>query len=92
MGYTKNGSFTMNKNPNKVRPNQPDYKGSGFDLEGNPIWISAWLKTDHESGREFFSCSFQPRDAEKMAAYPTAATHVGAPAKPPVSSSDDITF
>lgn len=93
MGYTKNGSFTMNANPNKVRQNQPDYKGSGFDLEGNPIWVSAWLKTDYASGREFLSCSFQPRDPEKMAAYPTTAKHVGEPAaKLHSSKDDDITF
>ena len=50
------GQFSLFKNE-KTNPAWPDYKGDGMDLDGNPIWVSAWLK-DGKQGK-FMSCSFK---------------------------------
>lgn len=61
MAYeAKPGSFSLFKNDKKEADNHPDYKGDGKDLDGNPIWVSAWLK-EGKSGK-FMSCSFKLKD------------------------------
>lgn len=64
MTYTpKAGSFALFKNDKKTQDNHPDYKGDGVDLQGNPIWVSAWLKVGTKG--KFMSCSMQRKDAQK---------------------------
>jgi len=58
----KPGSLTLFKNDRKEKDTHPDYKGDGMDLEGNPVWISAWIK-DGAKGK-FMSCSIQRKEAQ----------------------------
>jgi hypothetical protein len=59
----KPGSFSLFKNDKKTKDNHPDYKGDGKDLDGNPIWVNAWLK---ESSRgKFMSCAFTLKSASQ---------------------------
>ena len=61
MAYeAKPGSFSLFKNDKKESDNHPDYKGDGKDLDGNAVWVSAWLK-DSKNGK-FMSCSFKLKD------------------------------
>ncbi len=63
MAYeAKPGSFSLFKNDKKESDNHPDYKGDGKDLDGNGIWVSAWLK-DGKNGK-FMSCSFKLKDSK----------------------------
>lgn len=55
------GSMSLFKNDRKEQPNHPDYKGDGMDLEGNPVWISAWLK-ETSGGKKFFSISLKLKE------------------------------
>ena len=59
----KDGSFTLFKNDKKETENQPDYKGQGKDLDGNEIWVSAWIKTPNGGGK-FMSCSIQLKQSK----------------------------
>ena len=62
MAYTpKAGSFSLFKNDRKEQDNHPDYKGDGADLEGNPVWVSAWIKKSEKG--TFMSCSFKLKEA-----------------------------
>ena len=56
------GTFSLFKNQEKKTDKHPDYKGDGKDLEGNEIWVSAWLK-DSKVGK-FMSCSFKLKDEQ----------------------------
>jgi hypothetical protein len=56
------GTFSLFKNQEKKTDKHPDYKGDGKDLDGNEIWVSAWLK-DSKVGK-FMSCSFKLKDEQ----------------------------
>lgn len=56
------GTFSLFKNQDKKTEKHPDYKGDGKDLDGNDIWVSAWLK-DSKVGK-FMSCSFKLKDEQ----------------------------
>ena len=58
----KPGSFSLFKNDRKEKDSHPDYKGDGLDLQGNPVWVSAWLK--HGAKGTFMSCSMQKKEAK----------------------------
>ena len=82
MAYeAKPGSFSLFKNDRKEKDSHPDYKGDGKDLDGNPIWISAWLK-DGSKGK-FMSCSIQLKEQQAPASQ-------AAPAKRYVPTADDL--
>ncbi len=55
----KPGSFSLFKNDRKEKDTHPDYKGDGLDLDGNAVWVSAWLKKGAKG--TFLSCSIQPK-------------------------------
>jgi hypothetical protein len=59
------GTFSLFKNQEKKTDKHPDYKGDGKDLDGNEIWVSAWLK-DSKVGK-FMSCSFKLKDEKPKA-------------------------
>jgi hypothetical protein len=66
MAYVpKAGSLSLFKNDRKERDSHPDYKGDGMDLQGNPVWISAWIK-DSQKGK-FMSISIQKKDDQRTA-------------------------
>lgn len=63
MAYeAKPGTFSLFKNDKKESDKHPDYRGDGKDADGNPIWVSAWLK-EGKSGK-FMSCSFKLKDEQ----------------------------
>lgn len=62
----KPGSFTLFKNDRKESDNHPDYKGDGADIDGNPIWVSAWIK-EGKNGK-FMSCSIRLKDEVRKSA------------------------
>ncbi len=74
----KPGQFTLFKNDRKEKDSHPDYKGDGMDLDGNPVWVSAWIKSGNKG--KFMSCSMQPKES--------AANKVKVKT-PPASSTDD---
>jgi len=63
----KPGTFTLFKNENKTNENQPDYKGSGMDLNGVECWVSAWVKRP-EGKSPFLSCVTQSKEQQQAAA------------------------
>lgn len=63
MAYeAKAGSFSLFKNDRKEKDTHPDYKGDGKDLDGNDVWVSAWIKEGAKG--KFMSCSIQRKDAQ----------------------------
>ena len=54
----KPGSFSLFKNDRKEKANHPDYTGTGQDLNGKAIRISAWIKEGTRG--KFMSCNIQP--------------------------------
>ena len=64
MAYeAKPGQFSLFKNEKKEKESQPDYNGSGMDLNGQECWISAWVKRP-DGKKPFFSISIQPKDEQ----------------------------
>ena len=64
MAYeAKPGSFSLFKNDRKEKDTHPDYRGDGKDLEGNDVWVSAWLKEGSKG--KFLSCSFQLKNGQQ---------------------------
>jgi len=57
----KPGSFSLFKNDRKEKDTHPDYRGDGVTLDGQPAWISAWLKETRD-GKKFFSISIKPKE------------------------------
>ena len=74
MAYeAKPGTFSLFKNQNKQKETHPDYSGDGKDLDGNEIYVSAWLK-DGKNGK-FMSCSFKHKEAKPAARQEPAMSH-----------------
>ena len=60
----KAGSFSLFRNDKDGVETRPDYKGEGADLDGNPIWVSAWLK-EGKNGK-FMSCNFKLKEEKPV--------------------------
>jgi hypothetical protein len=60
----KAGSLTLFKNDRKEKDTHPDYKGDGMDLQGNPVWISAWIK-EGKNGK-FMSLNMQKKEPKRL--------------------------
>lgn len=59
----KPGELVIFKNDKKTADNQPDYKGRGLDLQGQPIEIALWVKQGKE--QKFFSARIEyPRQTQ----------------------------
>lgn len=67
----KAGSLSLFKNDRKEKDSHPDYKGDGLDLNGNAVWVSAWIK-EGKSGK-FLSLSLQPKEQKPAAPAPRQA-------------------
>ena len=59
----KPGSLSLFKNDKKEKDSHPDYKGDGLDLEGNAVWVSAWMK-EGKNGK-FMSLSMKMKDKQE---------------------------
>ena len=56
----KPGSFTLFRKE-KTKETQPDYSGTGKDLQGNEIEVAGWLKESAKG--KFLSCVFKQKQA-----------------------------
>jgi hypothetical protein len=55
------GSFSLFKNDKGDNDKRPDYKGSGKDLAGVDIQVSAWLRDGKgEGAARWLSCKIEP--------------------------------
>ena len=54
----KPGDFALFKNDKEGNDKRPDYTGTGVDLDGSRIKVSAWIKQGAKG--KFMSCRFQP--------------------------------
>jgi hypothetical protein len=54
----KPGDFALFKNDKEGNEKRPDYTGTGLDLNGEKIKVSAWIKEGAKG--KFMSCRFQP--------------------------------
>ena len=81
--YTpKPGTFSLWKNDYKEKETQPDYKGDGAGIDGEPLEIAGWIK-EARNGKKFISLKIQePRD---KSGDPTSGL---APKKVPTHSTD----
>lgn len=62
----KPGELVIFKNDKKTTDNQPDYKGRGLDLQGQPVEIALWVKQGRD--QKFFSARIEyPRQAQQPA-------------------------
>jgi hypothetical protein len=57
-------SGSLFKNDRQQHDRQPQYTGN-CKIDGVEYWISAWIK-ESQSGKRFFSLSFQPKDAVRQ--------------------------
>lgn len=73
------GSLSLFKNDRKEKDSHPDYKGDGMDLDGNAVWVSAWIKEGAKG--KFMSLSIQRKEASSAPA--------PAPKPAPASNNDD---
>ena len=85
----KAGSLTLFKNDRKEKDTHPDYKGDGMDLQGNLVWVSAWIKEGAKG--KFMSLSIQPKEAQP-AARTAAPAQRQAPPAPNFEDDSDIPF
>lgn len=86
----KAGSLSLFKNDRKEKDTHPDYKGDGADLNGNPVWVSAWVKED-KNGRKYFSISMQAKEQPDQHMQAKANAYQPEP-KADEPFSDDIPF
>lgn len=61
----KPGQGSIFKNDRKEKHTHPDYKGSIVDLNGQPCWISLWVKRS-EGKPPFFSVSIQAKEVKPV--------------------------
>lgn len=78
--------FALFKNDYKKTDTQPDYRGKGFGLNGEPIWASAWVR--EKDGVKYFSVSIQPREVDEK----EGSTAKASAKKATTKRSDDIPF
>ena len=84
----KAGSLTLFRNDRKEKDSHPDYKGDGMDLNGNLVWVSAWVK---EGARgQFFSISMQKKEQKPAAPVAKPAPRQAARQAPPQMLDDDL--
>jgi hypothetical protein len=56
-------SGSLFKNNKKKTDKHPDYTGQVI-INGEEMWISAWVKEARDSGMKYFSLAFQPKDQQ----------------------------
>jgi hypothetical protein len=89
MSYEKRDfEGALGKNNNRTKDTHPEYSGA-CTIGGVGYWISAWIKTNRDSGEKFFSLAFkvkQPLAVGLSKSAPPADKEVG----PPLD--DDVPF
>lgn len=69
MSYDNNNRGSLGKNKRKTEDTHPEYSGQ-INIEGVEYWLSAWVKTNGETGEKFFSISAKAKEAKKEAPKP----------------------
>jgi hypothetical protein len=61
MAYeAKNDSGSLFRNERRESDSHPEYRGDGI-VNGEAVWINAWVKESKKTGKKFFSLSFKPK-------------------------------
>ena len=66
MSYDNINKGTLGKNKRREKDSHPEYTGK-LNVGGVDYWLSAWLKTNKETGEKFFSLTVNPKGAKKKA-------------------------
>lgn len=61
---TRDNSGALFRNDRRENDSQPEYRGDGM-VNGEPVWIAAWVKESTKTGKEFFSISFKPKNGPR---------------------------
>jgi hypothetical protein len=56
----KNDSGSLFRNDRRESDSHPEYRGDGI-VNGEAVWINAWVKESKKTGKKFFSLSFKPK-------------------------------
>ena len=68
--YDNNMSGVLFKNNKEGIEARPDYTGK-CEINGVEYWISSWIKTGKQSGKQFLSLSFQAKEETQDYGKPT---------------------
>ena len=68
--YDNNMSGVLFKNDKEGNEARPDYTGK-CEINGVEYWISSWIKTGKQSGKQFLSLSFQAKEETQDYGKPT---------------------
>jgi hypothetical protein len=60
MFQQKNDSGSLFRNEKRESDSYPEYRGDGI-INGEAVWINAWVKESRKTGKKFFSLSFRPK-------------------------------
>lgn len=83
MAYEKRpNSGTLGKNQRKTEDKHPEYAGE-INVDGTDYWLSAWVKTNGQSGEKFFSLSVKKKGSRG------AGTAKPSSVKPPADEPND---
>jgi len=64
MAYDNNMTGVLFKNDKREHDRQPLYKGH-CEINGQKMWISAWVKKSERTGEVFMSLAFKPADEQR---------------------------
>jgi uncharacterized protein (DUF736 family) len=56
----KNDAGALFRNEKRESDSHPEYRGDGI-VNGEAVWINAWVKESKKTGKKFFSLSFKPK-------------------------------
>jgi len=68
--YDNNMSGVLFKNDKEGNEARPDYTGK-CEINGVEYWISSWIKTGKQSGNNFMSLAFKPKEETQDYGKPT---------------------
>lgn len=83
----KDNQCYLRRNEDRKTDSHPEYKGSGM-VDGTEHWLAAWVNTDNESGKKYFTIKFTPKEQQK----PKVAPKSREPGEDDVPFDDDIPF
>jgi hypothetical protein len=67
--FDNNNRGVLFKNAKKTTDKHPDYTGS-CEVNGQEMWLSAWIKTSTKDSSKFMSLQFQAKEAAPAKAKP----------------------
>lgn len=61
MSYDNRNRFTLGRNKRREQDSHPEFTGV-LNIDGKEFYLSAWTKTNGQTGERFFSGSVRPKD------------------------------